>query len=75
MKDNNNVWMWIFVAVCVVLLLGLFGFSGFRGYGMGGMMYGSYGYGMMFFGWITWVLVIALIIAAIYWLVKSANKR
>ena len=38
------------------------------------MMYG-YGYNMMFFGWITWVLIIALIIAAIYWLIKTADKK
>ena len=38
------------------------------------MMYG-YGYNMMFFGWITWILIIALIIAAIYWLIKTANKK
>ena len=42
---------------------------------MGGMMYGSYGSGMMIFGWLTYLLVIALIIAAIYWLIKSANRR
>lgn len=42
---------------------------------MGGMMYGNYGSGMMFFGWITYLLFIALIGAAIYWLIRSANKR
>ena len=42
---------------------------------MGGMMYGNYGSGMMFFGWITYLLFIALIVAAIYWLIRSANKR
>jgi len=42
---------------------------------MGGMMYGSYGSGMMFFGWITYLLFIALIVAAIYWLIRSANKK
>ncbi|MEK6886101.1 MAG: hypothetical protein AABX17_03990 [Nanoarchaeota archaeon] len=45
---------------------------------MGGMMYGAfggYGTGMMFFSWIIYVLVIILIIAAIYWLVKSANHK
>ena len=72
---NNDTWIWIIVAICVVLLLGLFGFSGFGGYGMMGMMGGSYGYGMMFFGWITSILIIALIIAAIYWLINSANRR
>jgi len=42
------------------------------GYGMMGYGYGS---GMMFLGWITYILVIALIIAGIYWLIKSANRK
>ncbi len=52
-----------------------------QGYGMmGGMMqmmygYGGYGYGMMLIGWITYLLIIALIITAIYWLIKSANRK
>ncbi len=75
-KDNkDNAWIWIVVAVCAVLFLGLFSFAGTGGYGMMGMMGGSYGYGMMFFGWLTWVLVIVLIVAGIYWLVRTANRR
>lgn len=45
---------------------------------MGGMMggvYGNYGYGAMTLSWVLYLLVIALIVAAIYWLVKSANKK
>lgn len=42
---------------------------------MGGMMYGQYGYGLAAFSWIIGLLVIALIIATIYWLIKSANKK
>ncbi len=59
--------------------------QGYGGYGMMGMMqmmtgYGGYGYsgygsGMMFLGWITYLLTIALIIAGIYWLVKTANRK
>lgn len=45
------------------------------GGGYGGMMYGSYGYGAMTLGWIISVLLIVLIVAAIYWLVKNANRR
>ena len=50
------------------------------GMGMMGMMqmmtgYGGYGSGMMFLGWITYLLTILLMIAAIYWLFKSANRR
>ncbi len=53
------------------------------GSGMMGMMqmmtgyggYNTYGTGMMFLGWITYLLIIALIVATIYWLVKSANHK
>lgn len=78
--NNNNLLVGMVVIICVIVLLSLFGFSGmmgpgFGGYGMMGMMGGSYGYGPMFFGWITSVLIIILIIAAINWLIKSANKK
>ncbi|MEK6918832.1 MAG: hypothetical protein AABW73_02225 [Nanoarchaeota archaeon] len=54
--------------------------NGGYGYGMGGMMqamwgYGNYGGGFIFLSWITYLLIIALIVAAIYWLIKNANKR
>ena len=39
------------------------------------MMYGAYGGTGMIFGWILYLLVIALIVAAIYWLIKSASSR
>jgi len=45
---------------------------------MGGMMYGfygGYGTGMMIFSWLTGLLVIGLLAAGIYWLIKSANKK
>lgn len=45
---------------------------------MGGMMYGVYGgyggVGQILSG-LTYLLVIALLIAGIYWLVKSANRK
>lgn len=44
----------------------------------GGMMYGiygGYGTGMMLFSWVTYLLMIALVIAAIYWLITNANKK
>ena len=51
--------------------------------GMGGMMgmmntmtgYGSYNSGTVFLSWITYLLTIALMIAGIYWLVKTANRK
>ncbi len=47
----------------------------FNGCSMAGMMYGGYGGGMMFISWITYLLFIALIITATYWLIQSANKK
>ncbi|MBS3078729.1 hypothetical protein J4218_01275 [Candidatus Pacearchaeota archaeon] len=76
-NKNNNLVIGIVVILVVIFLLGIFG-SGYgmmnSGYGMMGGLNGGYGYGMMAFGWITWILIIALIIAAIYWLIKTANK-
>jgi len=43
--------------------------------GMMGMMYGQYGIGFGILSWVTSLLVITLIVAAIYWLVKSANRK
>ncbi|VVB77772.1 Uncharacterised protein [uncultured archaeon] len=43
--------------------------------GMMNGFYGGYGSGFMILSWLTFILVIALIIAAIYWLIKSANKK
>jgi uncharacterized membrane protein len=39
------------------------------------MMSGGYGFGFGILSWITSLLFIALIVAAIYWLVKSANRK
>jgi len=46
---------------------------GCGGYGMMSGFYG--GSGFMILSWITTILIIALIVAAIYWLIKSANKK
>ncbi|MBS3099338.1 hypothetical protein J4462_03940 [Candidatus Pacearchaeota archaeon] len=50
------------------------------GYGMIGMMntmtgYGGYNAGAVLLSWITYLLTIALIIAGIYWLIKTANRK
>ncbi len=39
------------------------------------MMYGGYGLGLGILSWLTSLLVIGLLVAAIYWLIKSANKK
>ena len=43
--------------------------------GYGGMMYGAYGSGATIFSWLIGLLTIGLLIAAIYWLIKSANRK
>ncbi len=70
-KDNSL--MWIVIAVAVLVLFGTFGFSGI-GYGMRGMMYGNYGYGMMFFGWIFSILILVALVLFITWLIKQIQK-
>ncbi|MEK6875258.1 MAG: hypothetical protein AABX30_01090 [Nanoarchaeota archaeon] len=45
---------------------------------MGGVMYGfngSYGSGTMILSWTVSILLIVLIIAGIYWFIKSANNK
>jgi uncharacterized membrane protein len=46
-----------------------------QGYGMMNEFFGGYGLTLMLIYWIIIILVIALIIAAVYWLIKSANKK
>jgi heme/copper-type cytochrome/quinol oxidase subunit 3 len=44
-------------------------------HGMGAMMYGSYGYGGMFFSWVTGLLFIAVLVLLIVWLIKQIEKK
>lgn len=75
MKQDNSL-IWVVIAVAAFLLIGSFGF-GWAGYGMMPMMYGSYGSGMMFFGWIFGVLILVALILFIMWLIKQLqpNKK
>jgi len=43
--------------------------------GMINMMSGSYGSGYVFLGSFNYILFVALIISAIYWLIKTANRK
>ncbi len=43
--------------------------------GMMGGFYGNYGNTAMIISWLVFILCIALIIAAIYWFITSANKK
>jgi uncharacterized membrane protein len=44
-------------------------------YGMMNGLYGGYGITYMIISWIIMILIIVLILAAIYWLIRSANKK
>lgn len=71
----------ILLALLPLLVVSLSAFISAQAYNCpmgGGMMYGlygGYGGGMMIFAWILYILVIVLIGAAVYWLIKSANKN
>jgi hypothetical protein len=47
----------------------------YSGSGMMGTMYGSYGGGMMIFGWIFMILVSIALILLIMWLIKQLKKK
>jgi uncharacterized membrane protein len=72
--EKNNSLMWVVIAAVALLLLISFGFRG-AGYGMMGMMYGSYGYGMLFFGWIFGILSLVAVVLFIVWIVKQLEKK
>ena len=43
--------------------------------GMGAMMYGAYGTGGIFFGWLVSILVVIALVLLIIWLVKQIQKK
>ena len=65
---NENLIIGIGVLVFIVLLFGGFG-------GMMNMMYGTYGSGMMFFGWIYGLLILIALILLIFWLAKQLQNK
>ena len=67
----------IIVGIMSVLLAGIASAQTYNcpGGGMMGGFYGGYGTGAMILSWIFSLLVIALIVAGIYWLIKSANTE
>ena len=75
---NENLLMWILGVVVLLFLFGGFGMMGFGGTsgygGMMGMMYGSYGGGMMLFGWLYGILILVALVLLIVWLVKQIQK-
>lgn len=82
MENQNRNWIWIIAAVIILLsIVFIFGGSGGydqdsdAGYGMMNMMYGNNGYVLMFLGWITWILIVVLLIAAISWFMRNKNQE
>jgi len=69
-KKDSLIW----IAIGLFLIFGFFGFNRV-GYGMMGMMYGTYGSGMMFFGWVFGALLLTALVLLIIWLFKQITKR
>lgn len=75
MKNNETI-TWILVAIAVIVVFSGFGTMRFGG-GYGGMMsmmYGSYGGGMMFFGWLYGILILVALVLFIIWIVKQLQN-
>ena len=70
---KENMKNFILTGFFSLILMGIV--SAHLGESHGEIMHGAYGGTGMLFGWIFYLIVIALIIAAIYWLIKSANSR
>jgi len=78
MKEKNLL-LWVLGIVAALFLLGGFGMFGYgnSSYGYGGMMnmmYGTYGGGMMFFGWIYGILITVALIFFIIWLFQQIQN-
>ncbi len=57
-------------------MMSMMGGRNMMGYGgYGGMMGSGYGWGWSIFGVINYLLIVALVVAAIYWLIKNAKNR
>lgn len=55
MEENKNVWIWVFMAVALLLLFGSFGMGGYgmMGFGMGfGLLFM-----LLFWGALIWLVV------------------
>ena len=70
---NETLILVIFGAIALALLFTGVGFGGYGG--MMGMMYGGYGSGMMFFGWLYGILILVALVLLIVWLFKQIQKK
>ena len=69
---NETLILIIISSIILALLFTGFGFGGYGG--MMGMMYGGYGSGMMFFGWLYGILILVALVLFIVWLTKQIQK-
>ncbi len=77
-KNMKKINLWMISVILAITLIASISSVSAQDYGGCGMMsglYGGYGSGFMILSWITFILFIALMIAATYWLIKSANKK
>ncbi|MBR9705703.1 hypothetical protein GOV14_01585 [Candidatus Pacearchaeota archaeon] len=79
MKNKNR--LFIFASILVILVMTSF-VAAHEGVddsahhcGMGTMMYGSYGFGPMLFGWAIGLLVLVALVLLIVWLIKQIQKK
>ena len=74
MKEDNSL---LIVVIVLLVLLFFSGGIGMMGFGYGGMMTmmaGTFGLGMMLFGWLFGVLIFVALILFIVWLIKQIQK-
>ena len=74
---NNDVLVWVLIAIVVILIFGGFGMMGFGGYGsMMGMMYGYglYGFASLF-DLAYKILILAALILFVVWLWQKIGGK
>jgi len=58
-----------------VALIGLVSAQSYNGCNMAGMMYGSYGSGIMLFSWLIGLAILVALVLFIVWLIKQVQKK
>jgi len=65
----------ILVLLAVMSLIGLVSAQSYNGCNMAGMMYGSYGSGIMLFSWLIGLAILVALVLFIVWLIKQIQKK
>lgn len=74
--ENKETVMWIVIALAILIFFSGFGMMGGYGYGgMVNMMYGSYGTGATFFGWIYGILIVVALVLFIIWIARRIQAE